>query len=240
MHVPRGLATARQHLRMLMLGCPGSGKGTLSARVQRHYGVPIINAGDVLRWHIAHETEIGRQARDVIHSGQLMPDAIMMHLIGDRACALGDSDWLLDGFPRTAGQAHMLLEALHTQHTPLTLVVNLVVPESVILQRILERWVHIPSGRVYNLSYNPPRRPGLDDVTGEPLEKRDDDDPAIFKRRIDAFHTQTEPMIERLRAERCVYDPHAPLLVDLAGDTSDAIWPQLRAAIEARSAHLRP
>lgn len=91
----------------------------------------------MLRWHIARETDIGRQARDVIHNGQLMPDSIMMELIGDKACAVGDNDWLLDGFPRTAGQADMLLAKLHEQHTPLSLVVNLQVPESVILQRIL-------------------------------------------------------------------------------------------------------
>ncbi|WFD34355.1 hypothetical protein MCUN1_001194 [Malassezia cuniculi] len=223
---------------MLILGCPGSGKGTLSARVEKHFGIPIINAGDVLRWHIAHETDIGRQARDVIHNGQLMPDSIMMQLIGEKAISMGDHDWLLDGFPRTAGQADMLLQALHEQHTPLTLVVNLRVPESIILQRILERWTHIPSGRVYNLSYNPPQRPGLDDVTGEPLEKRDDDNPDTFKLRIDSFHAKTEPMIERLRSERCVYDPSRPLLVDLAGETSNAIWPKLRAAIEERCPHL--
>lgn len=89
-----------------------------------------------------------------------------------------------------------------------------------------------------NLSYNPPKRPGLDDVTGEPLEKRDDDNPETFKRRIDSFHAKTEPMIERLRSERCVYDPSKALLVDLAGETSNEIWPKLQAAIEDRCPHL--
>ena len=99
-----------------------------------------------------------------------------------------------------------------------------------------ERWTHVPSGRVYNLSFNPPKRPGLDDVTGEPLERREDDNPETFKQRIKAFHVKTEPMIEHYREQST--DPSRPLLVDIFGHTSDEIWPKLRGLILERFPHL--
>lgn len=153
----RGYATAaQQRLRMLIVGCPvrmpvltqGSGKGTLSARIQKKYEVPIITAGDLLRWHTTHGTELGREASAVIRAGKLMPDKTMMALVGQKLEEMGDSDWILDGFPRTGGQATLLDEVLRSQNRPLSLVVNLRVPEEVILQRVLDRWTHIPSGRI--------------------------------------------------------------------------------------------
>lgn len=110
--------------------------------------MPIITAGDILRWHIAQGTELGHEASTVIRAGKLMPDKTMMALVGQKVNEMGDSDWILDGFPRTWGQAQLLNDALHRQQRPLSLIVNLRVPEEIILQRILERWTHIPSGRV--------------------------------------------------------------------------------------------
>lgn len=126
----------------------GSGKGTLSARIERQFGVPIVTAGDLLRWHMANHTELGGEAAKVIKEGRLMPDQTMMALVGQKIVEMGDRDWILDGFPRTGGQAQLLSDSLEKKHRPLSLVVNLCVPEEVILQRILERWTHIPSGRV--------------------------------------------------------------------------------------------
>ncbi|KAI3617076.1 hypothetical protein CBS9595_002985 [Malassezia furfur] len=232
----RTLATAaRPHrLRMLLMGCPGSGKGTLSARIEQKYGVPIITAGDLLRWHTTHGTELGREAAEVIRAGKLMPDKTMMALVGQKLDEMGDADWILDGFPRTSGQASLLNDMLHREHRPLSLVVNLCVPEEVILQRVLDRWTHIP-----NLSYNPPKTPGVDDITGEPLEKRDDDNPETFRKRIESFHAKTEPMINYFRTVRAPSDPSQPLLVDLAGRTSNEIWPKLQHTIESRFDYLR-
>lgn len=217
----------------------GSGKGTLSARLNQRFGIPIIDAGDELRWQISAHTDVGQQAKQVIHEGRLMPDEIMMRLVGDKMLRMTGQDWILDGFPRTFGQARLLHDALHDLDTPLTLVVNLQVPEEAILQRILERWTHVPSGRVYNLSFNPPKREGLDDVTGEPLEKRDDDNPETFKKRIDNFHRVTEPMINLLREAPCPLHPDSPLLVDIGGETSDIIWPKLLDVIQQRFRHLQ-
>ncbi|WFD32933.1 hypothetical protein MSPP1_003986 [Malassezia sp. CBS 17886] len=216
----------------------GSGKGTLSARIEKHFGVHFISAGDLLRWNMANDTDVGREAAVVIREGRLMPDATMMSLVGRKLENMGDQDWILDGFPRTDGQARMLTAELANKKCPLSLVVNLQVPEEVILQRILgaPRWVlslHAVLTRS-NQSFNPPQRAGLDDITGEPLSKRDDDNPGTFKLRIASFHSQTEPMINHFRAQACPTDASRPLLVDLAGETSNVIWPKLHRTILER------
>ena len=133
-------------------------------------------------------------------------------------------NWLLDGFPRTIGQAEALDATLNKLMQPLNLVINLQVPEDVILQRIMDRWIHIPSGRVYNLSYNPPRVPGLDDVTGEPLSKRPDDTPEVFKVRLDQHHAMAAPLL----------DHYHDVVVNVKGNTSDEIYPQIESEIVNR------
>lgn len=185
---------ADEQMRMLIVGSPGSGKGTQSAKLLSRYDFSVISAGDVLRAHIQRKTEIGNRAATVIQQGGLMPDEIMMSLIGSEVAALSTS-WLLDGFPRTLGQAQMLDDQLdNKQQKPLKLVVNLDVPEDVILDRILQRWTHPASGRIYNLSFNPPKVAGKDDVTGEPLVQRDDDNavssPHRDTRRLSVFTEQ--------------------------------------------------
>ncbi|KDN42744.1 ADK-domain-containing protein [Tilletiaria anomala UBC 951] len=236
----RGFATGTQHeaptqMRMLIVGCPGSGKGTLSSRLLKKFDVQYLSAGDVLRSHISRNTEIGKQASVVIAKGSLMPDDIMMKLVGSEVDALADTDWLLDGFPRTLGQAKMLDEVLQRRYKPLNLVVNLDVPEGIILQRIMDRWTHIPSGRIYNLSYNPPQVPGKDDVTGEPLEKRPDDNPHVFAKRLTSFHSSTGPMLEYYRDRPTTGAGQAQALyVNLEGSTSDELWPKLADVLEQR------
>lgn len=130
----------------------------------------------------------------------------------------------MDGFPRTISQAEALDATLNKLMQPLNLVINLQVPEDVILQRIMDRWVHIPSGRVYNLSYNPPRVPGLDDVTGEPLSKRPDDTPEVFKVRLDQHHAMATPLL----------DHYHDVVVNVKGNTSDEIYPQIESEIVNR------
>jgi adenylate kinase family enzyme len=175
--------------------------------------------------------------------------------------------WILDGFPRTVGQgelldAHLKFVAIsgivrvadrrfRKQGTPLSLVVNLDVPDDVILGRISDRWVHLPSGRVYNLSYNPPKVDGFDDETGEPLIKRPDDNPEIFARRLNQFYASTSPLLEyyskaaqkptrlpRLTPHQHPHQlafpfAHTMLLKTLSGKTSDEIWVQLDALVRS-------
>ncbi|KAJ2711175.1 Adenylate kinase 2, partial [Coemansia spiralis] len=168
----RSLSRGGVPLRMLILGAPGAGKGTQSARIRQCFDVTAISSGDVLRRNIAAQTAAGRMAQAAVERGALVSDDIVVELIRTELAQLTAGSWLLDGFPRTIEQAQALDAMLRGTGQPLNAVVNLDVPESVILQRIVERYVHVPSGRVYNSTYNPPKVAGVDDVTGEPLEHR--------------------------------------------------------------------
>nr|CDI53323.1 probable ADK2-adenylate kinase, mitochondrial [Melanopsichium pennsylvanicum 4] len=242
-------------MRMLIVGSPGSGKGTQSTRLLKHYSFSVLSAGDVLRSHIQRKTQIGQRADSVIKAGGLMPDEVMMDLIGTEVQTLQHEDWLLDGFPRTLGQAQMLDQMLDRQGKPLKLIINLDVPEHVILDRILQRWTHLPSGRVYNLSYNPPKVQGKDDITGEPLSKRQDDNVETFGKRLSSFHAQTDPMLQHYRNKSgsiidvdCRTETNIDvargkgdqLFVNLRGDTSNQIWPHLLSIVRSRFPHLNP
>jgi nucleoside-triphosphate--adenylate kinase len=211
---------------MLMFGKPGAGKGTLSARLVKKYDVLSLSTGDMLRGHINERTEIGRQAEEIVASGGLLPDDVMLRVVTTKLEAIEDKHWILDGFPRTLGQGKMLDKHLKTQSKPLSLVINLDVPDKVILQRISDRWVHLPSGRVYNMSYNRPKVDGLDDETGEPLTRRPDDNPEIFSRRLRKFYEATTPLLSYYQTQQ------HPTLATLSGETSDEIWPQLDATIQ--------
>ncbi|KAJ9075576.1 Adenylate kinase 2 [Entomophthora muscae] len=213
-------------LRMLLIGAPGAGKGTQSSRINKDFGLEAISSGDVLRRHIKNGTPAGKMAKDLIKTGMLLPDNIMLAILQSELEQLSKKNWLLDGFPRNVAQAQALDSRLDSSNDMLNLVVHLDVPEDVILGRIMDRWVHVPSGRVYNLGYNPPKVPGLDDVTGEPLSKREDDCPESLKRRLDQFKELTTPLLE-------FYDKKN-VLVTVSGPTSDIIYPQIHKEISRR------
>ncbi|PVG02853.1 ADK-domain-containing protein [Serendipita vermifera] len=217
-------------LRMLMFGKPGSGKGTLSAKLINKYDVSQLSAGDILRTHITEGTEVGRLAEGIIATGGLIPDEIMTKVITSKLDLLRNKHWILDGFPRTVGQGRLLDAHLRGSAMPLTLIVNLDVPDEVILNRISDRWVHLPSGRVYNSSYNAPKVTGFDDVTGEPLTRRPDDNPEVFARRLKAFYDSTSPLLAYLSS---VEGRASTKMVTLTGKTSDEIWPQLDQVISS-------
>jgi len=217
----------RKVLRMLMFGKPGAGKGTLSARLVKKYDILSLSIGDLIRQHIAERTEVGRQAEEIVAQGNLVPDDVVLKVVMNKLEALHDKHWILDGFPRTLGQGKMLDTHLQNQNTPLSLVVNLDVADEVILSRISDRWVHLPSGRVYNMSYNRPKVDGFDDETGEPLTKRPDDNPEIFSRRLKQFYDSTSPLLAYYASSA----NKSTRLVTLQGETSDQIWPQLDAVV---------
>lgn len=175
-------------LRLIILGPPGAGKGTISKRIVTDFQLTHLASGDILRSHVARETEIGRVVKDFLvkgmwarvcvcvcyatengdvcsllysFPGQLVPDHVILKLMLNELLSLSGCGWLLDGFPRTALQAQSLSE----QHD-VSAVINLNVPFDTIISRVKERWVHLASGRVYNLSYNPPQVAGKDDLTG--------------------------------------------------------------------------
>jgi nucleoside-triphosphate--adenylate kinase len=212
-------------LRMLMFGKPGVGKGTLSARLVGKYDILTLSTGDLLRQHIAEKSEVGRQAEDIVAHGGLLPDELMLKVVTSKLDLVNNKHWILDGFPRTLGQGELLDTHLKKQGIPLSLIVNLDVPDEVILSRISDRWVHLPSGRVYNMTYNRPRVDGYDDETGEPLTKRPDDNPEIFSRRLTQFYKSTSPLLTFFAAHP------STKLVTLTGATSDEIWPKLDGAV---------
>ncbi|KAJ2568181.1 Adenylate kinase 2 [Coemansia sp. RSA 1813] len=213
-------------LRMLILGAPGAGKGTQSSRIRKHFDITAISSGDILRRNIAEQTAAGKKAQAAVAQGTLVSDDIIVELIRNELDTIEGSNWLLDGFPRSITQARALDAMLAATNQPLDAVVNLVVPESVILQRVVERYVHVPSGRVYNLSYNPPKIAGIDDVTGEPLEHRPDDNPESFRRRLEQYHGLTKPLLEYYRS--------AGVLASFPGETSDIIFPQIHSYLDDR------
>ncbi|KAF9454539.1 ADK-domain-containing protein [Macrolepiota fuliginosa MF-IS2] len=229
---------------MIMFGKPGAGKGTLAARLMKKYDLVSVSTGDLLRQHITERTDIGREAEGIVARGGLLPDEIVLKVVTGELDALKGKNWILDGFPRTLGQGELLDVHLNKHNTPLTLVVNIDVPDDVILRRIADRWVHLPSGRVYNMSYNRPKVDGLDDLTGEPLTKRPDDNSETFARRLEAFYEATSPLLNHYDAQATTgnqdsrknlqhphqvsfHRPHKLKLATLTGATSDENWPHL-------------
>jgi adenylate kinase len=217
---------------MIMFGKPGAGKGTLTARLARKFDILSISTGDLLRQHIAEKTEVGQIAEEIVAKGGLLPDELMLRVVSSKLDTLRHRHWILDGFPRTVGQGKLLDAHLRKQGLPLSLVVNLDVPDEVIHARISDRWVHLPSGRVYNISYNRPRVDGLDDETGEPLTKRPDDNPAVFARRLQQFYASTSPLLQYYGSPQTSFSPGSKL-VSLHGSSSDEIWPMLEHAVRS-------
>ena len=180
-------------MRIILLGGPGSGKGTQSQFITEQYSIPQISTGDMLRGAVKAGTPLGLEAKKVMDAGGLVFDEIILGLVKERLsnedCANG---FLLDGFPRTLPQAIGLADmGIDVDH-----VVEINVDDEEIVRRMAGRRVHLDSGRTYHLIYNPPKQEGLDDVTGEPLIQRDDDTENVVRDRLATYHSQTAPLIE--------------------------------------------
>lgn len=201
-------------MRLMLLGGPGAGKGTQAAKLARFFNIPQISTGDMLRAAIAEGNELGLSAKAIMDSGKLVSDEIIIGLVKDRLskddCKAG---FLFDGFPRTIPQA----DALKQAHIKLDHVLEIVVSDEEIIQRISGRRVHQPSNRIYHVIFNPPKQEGLDDVTGEPLVQRDDDSEETIRKRLEVYHTQTEPLIEYYRDWAGQQNPEAPQFHQVSG-----------------------
>jgi adenylate kinase len=180
-------------MRLILLGPPGAGKGTQAAFLTARLGIPQISTGDMLRAAVKAGTPLGLAAKQVMDAGQLVSDQIIIDLVRERLtrddCAKG---YLFDGFPRTIAQA----EAMKAAYVAIDLVLEIAVPDEDIIERMSGRRVHPASGRTYHVHNNPPRVPGHDDVTGEPLVQRDDDREEIVRKRLQVYHDQTRPLVE--------------------------------------------
>jgi len=179
-------------MKMILLGAPGAGKGTQAKFLTEAYEIPQISTGDMLRAAVKAGTEVGLKAKEVMDSGGLVTDDIIIDIVKDRIqeddC---NSGFLFDGFPRTIPQA----EALRDAGVDIDVVLEIDVPDDEIVKRLSGRRVHLDSGRVYHVEFNPPAQEGLDDETGEPLIQRDDDTEETVRKRLSVYHEQTLPLV---------------------------------------------
>ena len=179
-------------MRLILLGPPGAGKGTQAAFIKERYKIPQISTGDMLRVAIVAGTPLGLAAKKVMDTGALVSDDIIIGLVKERLLAPDTaSGYLFDGFPRTIPQA----EAMEDASVKLDYVLEIDVPQSDIIERMSGRRVHLPSGRVYHVKFNPPKAEGKDDVTGEALIQRDDDKEDTVRKRLSVYRDQTSALV---------------------------------------------
>ena len=208
-------------MNLIFLGPPGAGKGTIAAVVKEAFSVPHISTGDLFRANIKNETELGKQVKEILASGNLVPDGITIKMVENR---LKEDDaksgYILDGFPRTVAQADALKGMSNVDY-----VINFVLDRETILKRLSGRRVCKSTGRTYHILYNPPKVEGIDDETGEPLIQRDDDKEEAILNRLEVYEKSTAPLIDYYRAEN--------LLVDLdASKSPEEIFEDLKKIVK--------
>lgn len=180
-------------MRAILLGAPGAGKGTQAQFICERLGIPQISTGDMLRAAVKAKTELGLQVEQVMASGGLVTDEIIIALVKERIQQADcESGFLFDGFPRTIPQADAMVEA----GVPIDVVLEIDVADDEIVKRLGGRRVHPDSGRVYHVNFNPPKVAGKDDETGEDLIQREDDQEATIRTRLQVYHEQTEPLVK--------------------------------------------
>ena len=179
-------------MRLILLGAPGAGKGTQATVICKRFGIPQISTGDMLRAAVKAGTPLGLEAKKVMDSGALVGDDIIIGLVKERITQSDTGNgFLFDGFPRTIPQA----DAMKTAGVKLDFVLEIDVPDEAIIERMSGRRVHMASGRTYHLKFNPPKVDGKDDVTGEDLIQRVDDEEATVRNRLQVYKNQTQPLV---------------------------------------------
>lgn len=198
-------------MRIILLGCPGAGKGTQAQYLSSHYNIPLISTGDMLRAAIKMQTPLGLQVQQIMQQGELVSDDIIISLVKERISQKDcNNGYLLDGFPRTIAQA----EALDDAKITIDYVIEIFVPDHEIVARLTGRRVHLTSGRVYHVKYNPPKIADRDDITNELLIQRDDDTENTVQDRLRIYHEKTEALVGHYKQSDNVHYIH----VDGTGD----------------------
>ncbi|MBA4254010.1 MAG: adenylate kinase [Comamonadaceae bacterium] len=218
-------------MRLILLGAPGAGKGTQATFICQKFGIPQISTGDMLRAAVKAGTPLGLQAKAVMESGGLVSDDLIIGLVKDRIsqpdCAQG---FLFDGFPRTLPQA----DALKAAGVRLDYVLEIDVPFEAIIERMSGRRSHPASGRTYHLKFNPPKVAGLDDLTGEPLVQRADDQEDTVRKRLEVYSAQTRPLVDYYSAWAAAEPAVAPKYRSISGSGAvDAITARVFAALQS-------
>lgn len=203
------------------MGPPGSGKGTISKRIAQNFGLQYLSSGHFLREGIAANTEAGLLVKSYVERGLLVPDHIMTGLMLPRLEQLTSHSWLLDGFPRTSGQA-VALNAV----CQMDLVISLNIPFETLRERLSDRWIHPASGRVYNMGFNPPCVQGRDDISGEPLIQHDDDKPEALLARLRHYKDVAKPVIDLYKS--------LGILHQFSGTDTNRIWPHINSLLSTK------
>lgn len=198
-------------MRLILLGCPGAGKGTQAKVITDKFNIPQISTGDILRAAVSAGTPLGMQVKQIMDEGRLVSDDIMNQLVKERIQHL--DGFLLDGFPRTVPQA----ESLHHNDIHLDYVIEIKVSDDDLIKRLSGRRVHLASGRTYHMIYNPPSIPDQDDITHEPLIQRIDDQEETIRKRLAIYHQQTEPLVNYYKN---MQDKNAPVFYQVDGTQS--------------------
>ena len=204
-------------MKIILLGAPGAGKGTQATFLRSKFNIPQISTGDMLRSAVKNKTELGVSAKDYMDQGLLVPDDLIINLvklrINEDDCKNG---FLLDGFPRSIPQA----QAMKDIGIDIEYVIEIQVPDEDIIERLSGRRIHLESGRIYHIKYNPPKEEGKDDITGEPLIIRDDDIKETILKRLETYHHQTEPLVSFYSSWSNENIENSPIFISVEGTKS--------------------
>jgi len=189
-------------MNLVFLGPPGAGKGTIAAIAKDDFNIPHISTGDLFRYNIKNETELGKEVKAILASGELVPDSVTIKMVEDRFTNDDAKEgFILDGFPRTINQADALAEMKE-----IDAVINFVLDRETIIKRLSGRRMCKSTGKIYHVIYNPPKVEGIDDETGEALIQRDDDKEDAILNRLEVYQAQTEPLINYYREKGLLID----------------------------------
>ncbi|VFP87922.1 adenylate kinase [Candidatus Erwinia haradaeae] len=185
-------------MRIILLGPPGSGKGTQANFITSQYSIPIVSTGEILRTAVKYDLNLGRQIQKIMDAGRLVTEDTVITLVKKRLAQVDcRTGFLLDGFPRTIFQAH----AMKALGIKVDYILEFQVPDALIIERLTGRQIHERSGRIYHTQFNPPKTSGKDDITGEPLMMRNDDQRETIYQRLTEYHQRTAPLIKYYTAE---------------------------------------
>jgi adenylate kinase len=224
-------------IRIVLLGPPGSGKGTQASALQKRRGIPHIASGDILRANVRDDTELGRQARPSMDRGDLVPDALILDMMAERLSQPDAGDgYILDGFPRTVAQAEALQQRLEQMDRQLDAVIYLRVPQAEILRRLSGRRTCPACNAVYHVDTMPPQREGVCDACGAELVQRQDEKPDVIRKRLEVYTEQTQPLLLFYRERSLLHEIDGTIGVDNVMDAIEDIVANARASAQELTA----